>query len=147
MSDILKSEVVHFNESMKKIILFVVSCTLFFFTVHAQTSRPPMEEVVNAIKNNRIEDLSKFFDNIVPVTINNNQTIYSRNQAEAVLKDFFERNIPKDFLIMDNGSPNNTSKFIIGSLITPSGNKYNVYILMKQKDSNFYLQEIRINRE
>jgi hypothetical protein len=106
-----------------------------------------MEEVVNAIKNNRIEDLSKFFDNIVPVTINNNQTIYSRNQAEAVLKDFFERNIPKDFLIMDNGSPNNTSKFIIGSLITPSGNKYNVYILMKQKDSNFYLQEIRINRE
>lgn len=132
---------------MKKIILFVVSYTLFFFTVQAQTSRPPMEEVVNAIKNNRIEDMSKYFDNIVPVTINNNQTIYSRNQAEAVLKDFFERNIPKDFLIMDNGSPNTTSKFIIGSLITPSGNKYNVYILMKQKDNNFFLQEIRINRE
>jgi hypothetical protein len=131
---------------MKNLIL-LISCTLFFFTVQAQNSRPPMEDVVNAIKNNRIEDLSKYFDNIVPVTINNTQTIYSRNQAEVVLKDFFDRNIPKDFLIMDNGSPNNTSKFIIGSLITPSGTKYNIYILMKQKDNNYLLQEIRINKE
>jgi hypothetical protein len=135
-----------FDYSMKNLIL-LISCTLFFFTVQAQNSRPPMEDVVNAIKNNRIEDLSKYFDNIVPVTINNTQTIYSRNQAEVVLKDFFDRNIPKDFLIMDNGSPNNTSKFIIGSLITPSGTKYNIYILMKQKDNNYLLQEIRINKE
>jgi hypothetical protein len=48
---------------------------------------------------------------------------------------------------MDNGSPNNTSKFIIGSLITPSGSKYNVYILMKLKDATYYLQEIRMNKE
>ncbi len=132
---------------MKKFILFVVSCTLTFFTVQAQTSRSPMEDVVNAIKNNRIEDMSKYFDNIVPVTINNTQTIYSRNQAEVVLKDFFDRNIPKDFLIMDNGSPNNTTKFIIGNLITPSGTKYNVYILMKLKDNSYLLQEIRLNKE
>ncbi len=131
---------------MKNLIL-LVSCTLILFTVFAQSSRPPMEDVVNAIKNNRIEDMSKYFDNIVPVTINNTQTIYSRNQAEVVLKDFFERNIPKDFLIMDNGSPNSSSKFIIGSLVTPSGIKYSVYILMKQKESNFYLQEIRLNKD
>ena len=131
---------------MKKLLL-LVSYTLFFFTAVAQTNHPPMEDVVNAIKNNRIEDLSKYFDNIVPVTINNNQTIYSRNQAEIVLKDFFDRNIPKDFLIMDNGSPNASSKFIIGSILTPSGTKYNVYILMKLKDTNFYLQEIRLNKE
>jgi hypothetical protein len=132
---------------MKKLILFVVSCTLLFFTVNAQTGQPAMEDVVNAIKNNRIEDLSKYFDNIVPVTINNTQTIYSRNQAEVVLKDFFDRNVPKDFLIMDNGSPNANTKFIIGSILTPSGTKYSVYILMKQKDAMFYLQEIRLNKE
>lgn len=131
---------------MKKLALLVYSFTFFFFTVHAQVSRPPMEDVVNAIKNNRIEDLSKYFDNIVPITINNSQTIYSRNQAEVVLKDFFEKNIPKDFLILDNGSPNNTSKFIIGNLLTPSGTKYNVYILIKLKDSNYLLQEIRLNK-
>lgn len=89
----------------------------------------------------------KYFDNIVPITINNNQSIYSRNQAEVVLKDFFEKNIPKDFLIMDNGSPNNTSKFIIGNLVTPSGTKYNIYILMKLKNTDYMLQEIKMNKE
>ncbi len=131
---------------MKNFIL-LVSCTFLFFTIQAQTARPPMEDVVNAIKNNHIDDMSKYFDNIVPITINNTQTIYSRNQATVVLTDFFDKNIPKDFLVMDNGSPNNTSKFIIGSLITPSGTKYNVYILMKQKDNSYLLQEIRLNKE
>src|SRR4051812_5476169 len=105
---------------MKKLLL-LVSCTLFFFTVQAQTNRAPMEDMVNAIKNNRVEDMVKYFDNIVPITINNTQAIYSKNQAEVVLKDFFEKNVPKDFLIMDNGSPNNSSKFIIGNLLTPGG--------------------------
>lgn len=131
---------------MKNFIL-LVTCTFFLLTGYAQSNRSPMEDVVNAIKNNRIEDMSKYFDNIVPVTINNTQTIYSRNQAEVVLKDFFDKNLPKDFLIMDNGSPNTTSKFIIGTLLTPAGAKYNVYILMKQKDSNYYLQDIRLNKE
>lgn len=132
---------------MKKLILFVLSCTLLFSTVQAQTGLPAMEDVVTAIRTNRIEDLSRYFDNIVPITINNSQTIYSRNQAEVVLKDFFDKNIPKDFLIMDNGSPNSATKFIIGNLLTPSGAKYSVYILMKQKNTDFYLQEIRLNKE
>lgn len=132
---------------MKNRFPLVIISILFSFTVSAQSSRAPMEDIVNAIKNNRIEDMSKYFDNIVPVTINNTQTIYSHNQAEAVLKDFFEKNIPKDFQILDNGSPNNTSKFIIGTLFTPSGNKYNVYILLKMKDSNYLLQEIRLNKD
>jgi hypothetical protein len=106
-----------------------------------------MEDMVNAIKNNRVEDMVKYFDNIVPITINNTQSIYSRNQAEVVLKDFFEKNIPKDFLVMDNGSPNSSSKFIIGSLVTPSGTRYNVYILMKLKNTDYMLQEIKMNKE
>lgn len=130
-----------------KNLLLLVSCTLFFLTAQAQNTRPPMEDMVNAIKNNRVEDMVKYFDNIVPITINNTQSIYSKNQAEVVLKDFFEKNIPKDFLVMDNGSPNNSSKFIIGSLVTPSGTKYNVYILMKLKNSDYMLQEIKMNKE
>ena len=132
--------------NMKKLLL-LANFILILFTAQAQTNRPPMEDMVNAIKNNRVEDMVKYFDNIVPITINNTQSIYSRNQAEAVLKDFFEKNIPKDFQIMDNGSPNNSSKFIIGNLSTPSGVRYSVYILLKLKDSNYLLQEIKMNKE
>ena len=134
------------NGIFKKLVL-LVSCTLLFFTVQAQSSRSPLEDMANAIKNNRVSDMVKYFDNFVPITINNSQSVYSHNQAEVVLRDFFEKNQPRDFNVMDNGSPDNTSKFLIGTLIDTKGIKYSVYILMKLKDGNYILQEIRLNKE
>lgn len=129
----------------KKIIL-LVNFTLAIFTVQAQNNSSPIEDVVNALKNDRIADLVKYFDNFVPITINNAQSVYSRNQAEIVLRDFFEKNNPHDFTVMDNGSPDNTSKFVIGYFVTPSGLKYNVYIQLRLK-GNYILQDLKLNKE
>src|SRR4051812_48964141 len=105
-------------KNFTKRAIIVLGCVLVLFKGYAQNNRLPMEDVVNAIRNGRIEDMSKYFDNFVPITLNNNQSIYSRNQAEVVLRDFLEKNSPKDFTVMDNGSPNSTSKFMIGSLLS-----------------------------
>jgi len=131
--------------SFKKLAL-LVNFTLVFFTVQAQSSSSPIEDMVNALKNDRVTDMEKYFDTFVPITINNIQSMYSRNQAEVVLMDFFEKNNPKDFAVTENGSPDNTSKFIIGNFTTPAGIKYNVYILMRLKGT-FILQEIKLNKE
>jgi Domain of unknown function (DUF4783) len=133
------------NNYFKKFVL-LVSCTLVFFTVQAQSSISPLEDMVNAIKNNRVPDMAKYFDNFVPITINNKQEIYSHNQAEVVLRDFFEKNDPRGFVVMENGSPDNASKFVIGAFTTPGGTKFNVYVLMKLKGS-FMVQEIRFNKD
>jgi hypothetical protein len=131
--------------SFKKLAL-LVNFTLVFFTVQAQNSNSPLEDMVNALKNDRVADMVKYFDAFVPITINNVQSLYSHNQAEVVLMDFFEKNNPRDFTVMENGSPDNTSKFVIGYFSTPAGVKYNVYILMRLKGS-FMLQEIKLNKE
>ena len=133
---------------MKKLILSV-KFTLLLFTVYAQNNgnHSPMEDVVNAIKNDRVSDMVKYFDIFVPITLNNNQQIYSHNQAQVVLQDFFDKNNSKDFLIMDNGSPDNNSKFLIGTFTEPNGIKYSVYILMKMKNGEYFLQELRFNKE
>lgn len=129
----------------KKNVLFV--CGLFIIlTVHAQTTSTPLDDVVNAVKNNRVIDMSRYFDNFVPITINNNQSNYSRNQAELVLHDFFEKNPPQDFKIMDSGSPGNTSKFVIANFHTSNG-KYSIYILMRQKENSYVIKEIKLSRE
>ena len=133
------------NNFIKKIAL-LVNFTLVFFTVQAQNSNAPLEDMVNALKNDRVADMVKYFDSFVPITINNAQSIYSHNQAEIVLKDFFEKNNPRDFTVMENGSPDNTSKFIIGYFTTPAGAKYNVYILMRLKNS-FIVQDFKLNKE
>ena len=133
------------NNLIKKIVL-LVNFTLLVFTVHAQNNVAPLQDMVNALKNDRVADIVKYFDSFVPITINNNQSVYSHNQAEIVLKDFFEKNSPRDFTVMENGSPDNTSKFVIGVFTTPAGVKYHVYILMRLK-STFGLQEIKLNKE
>ena len=132
-----------------KVFLLSIGCSLGVLSSQAQNmSHAPLEDMVNAMRSNRISDMVKYFDNFVPITMNNNQAVYSHNQAEVILRDFFEKNSAKDFVVMDNGSPNNSSKFIIGSFTTPAGVKYNVYILMKLKDNtNYMLQEIRLNKE
>jgi Domain of unknown function (DUF4783) len=129
-----------------KRLLLLVSCTLMLFTVRAQSGATPIEDMVNAMKNSRVSDMAKYFDTFVPITINNNQTVYSHNQAEIVLRDFFEKNSPANFTATDNGSPDNTSKFVIGNFSTPQGVKYSVYILLKLK-GNFMIQDLRINKE
>lgn len=133
-------------KSYFKKLLLSLSCTLLILTVHAQSGRNPIEDMVNAMKTNHVSDMAKYFDTFVPITINNNQALYSHNQAEIVLRDFFEKNNPRDFQVLDNGSPDNTSKFVVGYFVTSSGVKYNVYILMRLKGT-FMLQDFRMNRE
>jgi len=133
------------NNTFKKLVL-LASCTFLFFTGQAQGNRTPIEDMVNAIKADRVLDMVKYFDNFVPLTLNNAQSVYSRNQAEVVLRDFLDKNTPRDFNVMENGAPDNTSKFMIGSFDSQNA-KFNVYILMKLKDGNYYIQDLRINKE
>lgn len=129
-------------------LLVTICCLLVLQTSFAQqATHTPIEDMTNAIRNDRVVDMVKYFDNFVPLTMNNNQSIYSRNQAELILKDFFEKNATREFTVMDNGSPDNYSKFIIGSLTATNGIKYNVYILMRIKDGNYMLQDLRLNKE
>jgi hypothetical protein len=133
------------NNLLKKIILF----TGFFFVLSvafAQGGKAGMDEVLNAIKHNHIQEIGKYLDNFVPITIGNNQANYSHNQAQLVLNDFFSKNPPHDFVVMNTGTPNPTSRFTIADFATPNG-KFNIYILTRQKDNSYVVKEIRISKE
>jgi hypothetical protein len=124
-----------------------VICIFFLVPAQAQQSQNQLEDIVNDIRSNKITDITKYYDNIVPITMNNAQSTYSRSQAEMVLKDFFTKNTPIDLTILNSGTPNPTSKFAIGDLNTSNG-KYSIYILLKTKDNtNYLLQELRLNKE
>lgn len=128
-----------------KKVLLTVCCVVLMHVVRAQSG--PMNDMVNAVRYGRVADISRFLDNVVPITINNNQSIYSRTQAEMVLKDFFSKNNPSDFIVGNSGAgENSASTFAIGDLITSNG-KYSVYILLKQKNNSYILAEIRFNKQ
>lgn len=130
-----------------KILLFTISCLFFFDTAKAQNTKSPLEDIVYLLRNNKIEDMTRLFDNFVPVSINNNASNYSRNQAGLVVKDFFDKNPIRDFNVMDSGTPGPNSKSMIATFRSNSG-KYTLYLSIKQKDGNNYvIKEIKISKE
>lgn len=126
----------------QRVILIIGLIFLFAGGAQAQSA---MQDVGDGIRTGNVDAISAYFDNMVPLTINNNQGAYSKQQAEMVLKDFFGRNTPKEFLVANSGTSNN-SKYVIGELTTTAGLKYSVYILLKEKEHKYYLQELRLNK-
>jgi hypothetical protein len=61
-----------------------------------------------------------------------------------VLKDFFENNVVKDFVVLRKGD-NTNAQFISGRLTTKNGT-YKTIIYLKQKGNKQLLQELRFEK-
>lgn len=128
-------------EQLYKRTILTILFSVFMLVSKAQV----LEDVVNNIRSGNVPAMTKYFDKIVAITMNNNQATYSGAQAEMVLKDFYNKNTIKDFTVVQSGSSSGTSKFVIGKLTT-SGGLYQVYVVMKMKDDKYMLQEIRFEK-
>lgn len=104
-----------------------------------------IEQVLSALKNGDAATLSKFFDNRVDISLPDKSDNFSRNQAEMILKDFFQSNEVKDFQVKHKGE-NNGSQFCIGLLQTRNGN-FRTKLYMKQKGGQQLVQEIAFQLE
>jgi len=129
---------------MRGLYLFFVVFLVFSQVVHAQTA--PVSQINAAFRSGDVSAIARYMDNVVDVTIANNQSASSRTQAEMMLRDFFAKNDPKGFEAQHSGNnEQNNTVFSIGYLSTPNG-RFRVYILLKQQEGNYLLQEIRIEK-
>lgn len=126
----------------KKYSLFIgllISCFLM-----AQAPTIP-DEVIQGFKDGKAETVSKFFNNSIELIINNQENIYSKTQAEIILKDFFKKNSAQSFSILHQGGKGE-SKYVIGSLNTSQG-KYRITILLKLSNNKTYIHQLRIEKD
>ena len=122
---------------MKRFFTFLsASVLLCSFTVFSS-----IDEVVAALKTGNTNQVAKFFDNTVEITIPDKSNSYSKSQAELVLHDFFSNNPVKGFEVLHKGE-NGGSQYCIGTLTTKNGS-FRTTIFMKQKGDKQLLQEIR----
>ena len=108
------------------------------------TSFVSVDEVISAIKNGSVSQLSKYFDKTIEITLTDKANTYSKSQGELVLKDFFINNEVKDFEIVHKGE-NGGAQIIIGTLNTKNG-EYRTTIYMKQKGDKQLLQELKFEK-
>ena len=98
--------------------------------------------VVSALKSGNAKELAKYFNTNIDLTLIDKQDIYSKTQAEIILKEFFSKNTPTNFSVMHQGGKEG-SKYVIGNLTTSTGT-YRVSLFLKNQDNAQVIQQLRI---
>ena len=124
---------------MKKFLL-LFSLPLLFLT---SSFRPisGLDDVIGALKSGDAQQLSKYVDDNIEISLPGKSDSYSKSQAVMVLKDFFSNNGVTGFDVQHKGE-NGGGQYCIGTLKTKSGN-YRTTVFMKTKNDKQVVKEIR----
>ena len=103
-------------------------------------------DLSNAIKSGNSQKVASFFGKSVDLSTPDDEGVYSKMQAQLILKTFFLKNKPTDFKVVHNGNSKNNSHYSIGNLTTAS-KKFRVYILYTKKESVTTVLEFKIESD
>ncbi len=97
-----------------------------------------------ALKLENVEEIAKYFDNRVEVSIFDKENIFSKEQAQIVLKDFFSKCVVSGFEMIHNGTSVASTKYYIGLLQTDIGT-IRTYLLVREEKGKAIIQEIHFD--
>jgi hypothetical protein len=146
-----KAESGIFLDILYKIFLmkiFTLTCLILFssITLLEAQSRDIFDEISVSIRSGNPREVSKFFNSTVEMTIPNSENIYSKTQAEHILRDFFAAHPPTVYNIIHKGASSQNAQYAIGKLQTANGN-FRTYIFVKESGGRFFIQELRFEKE
>jgi len=102
-----------------------------------------VDSISTLFKSANSKEISKNFSPSVELTINEEEDVYTKAQAEQILRDFFTKNAPVNSTVVHLINTNPNYRFGILSLSTKSG-KFRVAITLKKTANTFFITELRI---
>ena len=121
---------------MKRRLLFFsifFSLSLFSFgTKYSSITLNLQNDIKEAFLKGNARLLSLCFNDVVDLVINGVDATYSRYQAEVIFNDFFQKNPPKSFQIVQEGKTSTHVTYTIANFTTSSGCIYRVYYVIKK---------------
>lgn len=106
-----------------------------------------LDDIANALRSGDSRSVSRYFGNTVDLTIIAQEEVYSKVQAEQVLKDFFAKNTPRSFTLIHKGESKEGARYAIGTMVTAQGTTYRTYFYIKQQGNTAVIQELRFMKE
>ena len=128
---------------MKALLLFF---GFFLSSVFADPFIDISKDVVDAIKQGNAQLIAKNFNDKIDLKILDKEDVYSKAQAELVLKDFFSKHPVKSFVESHSSAAKSVNQFVVGSLACANG-KYRVSFLLKRISERFLISQFRIETE
>ncbi len=122
------------------IVLFIISISSFAFTLDV------IDDIASAIRSGNPKNISNYFIENVDLKVIEQEDVYSKQQAEMILKDFFGKHPVKSYTVAHKSEAKNGSQYVIGTLDTSNG-KFRIYFLIKNTGAQTLIQQFRIETE
>ena len=127
-------------KSFKRFVLFLM------FTASTK-ALDIYDEIANAIRSGDSKQIAMYFGNSIDLTIMNQEDVYSKAQAELIVKDFLYKNSPKTFSILHKGSSKEGTLYAIGNLVTLNGKTFRTSFFVKMGAGKYVIQELRFESQ
>jgi len=122
------------------IIVFLIALAGISFTADI------IDDIAAAIRSGNPKNISKYFIDNIDFKVLEQEDIYSKQQAEMMLKDFFTKHPVKSYTVAHKSTPKNGSQYVIGTLETTNG-KFRTYFLIKTSGTQTLVHQFKIENE
>jgi hypothetical protein len=123
-------------------ILFVITGLLFPLQFQSNL----VGDVSGYFRTGNSKDIAKYFNASVELNIAAETDTYSKAQAEQILRDFFNKNMPVNSSVIHLINTNPNYQIGILSVLTKTV-KYRVTVTFKKTSGDFLITELRIEND
>lgn len=102
-----------------------------------------VDTISTLFKSANSKEISKNFSSSIELKVNDEEDVYSKAQAEQILREFFTKTVPVSSTVVHLINTNPNYRFGILSLNTKNG-KFRVAITLKKTANTFFITELRI---
>lgn len=130
-----------------KIIILWLCLSFYMLPLAISQDNNTSERIAAAIKSGNARALAHFFHSTIDLTVLQNDGVYSKAQAEGIIRDFFSNNPPSNFRINHQGSSRDASQYYIGTYSSSGKGNFRVYFLLKSHSGRMLIQNLEIQRQ
>jgi hypothetical protein len=105
------------------------------------------DKITHAIKAGNASELAQYFGSTVDLSMMGKEDLYSKNQAEQIVKDFFLKHPPKQYHPKNQNASLSASQYGIGTYHDQSGKVFKVYYVLKKMGNQTLIQLFSIEAE
>ena len=125
---------------MNRSLLFLASLLL---VLGLRAQDPMRDKVVLAMKTGNAKELAEQFIPNIDLTVKETSEVYSKAQAEQIIRKFFNDHPPVDMVIEHSGVSKFGDKYYIGILRTRNG-YFRVTFFLKKNGDLMQVKQLRI---
>jgi hypothetical protein len=116
------------------------------FLIPVQFQADLINEVAQNFKTGNSNEIAKSFNTSVELGISDESDVYSKAQAQQILRDFFSKHVPLSSSVIHVINTNPNYQIGILGLSTKAG-KFRVTATFKKTSGSFFMTELRIDPE